>query len=469
LELPTDEDRELLANFVLACMHQESIAIRTKRTYIISLVYLSRYLDHKKSFKDLSDKNISDYLGSFHKDQVADPDQKWINSCNTNASSISKFFRWVACPHLSSQERRKLSEDKLPPVLRGLVFVTKKGSKSSVKAKEIWYDQDNTIFLKYCADPRLRFYHALAIDTSGRPHELLRLKIGDIDIKKSPDGRQYVPLDIGRYGKKKKGRIVGMIHSIKYYREWLSHHPDAGNPNAYVFVSREFSAKYRNVQLSVDSVRNDYANFRDKYIPALLRKSDISPEDKIKLQEIKDNKKWYPYVMRHSSISKYARNPNINEYTLRQHAGWTKTSNMIDVYTHELGGEHFEDIMLACGIDLRDKKQQEQLQQQLQGKKCPYCSIENVPEARFCISCKFALDQLSSHELIEDAERNKREAEQTKKELAELRAMHEEGFRKMREEIASLRETNFMAFLRLKEEAEKSEAEKILLAMRATL
>ena len=216
-------------------MRQENIATKTKRVYIISLVYLSRYFDHKKSFKDLTDKDLADYLGSFHKDPIADPDQKWINSRNTNALAISKFFRWVHYPHLSSQERRNLPDEKLPSVLRGLNFVTKKGSKSSIKAKEIWYDQDNAIFLKYCEDPRLRFYHALAMDTSGRPHELLQIKIGDIEIRRSPDGsRLYAPLDIGRYGKKKKSRIVGMTNSIKYYRAWLSYHPDAGNPSLFI-------------------------------------------------------------------------------------------------------------------------------------------------------------------------------------------------------------------------------------------
>ena len=110
-------------------------------------------------------------------------------------------------------------------------------------------------------------------------------------------------------------------------------------------------------QLSVYDA--NYYSFRDKRIPALLKRPNVPPEDKLKLQQLKDTKKWNPYNMRHSSITKYARNPNINEYTLRQHCGWTKSSNMIEVYTHELNGESFEDVMLACGVDLRDRKERE--------------------------------------------------------------------------------------------------------------
>jgi integrase len=135
--------------------------------------------------------------------------------------------------------------------------VRKKGSKSPVKAKDIWSEQDDAVLLKYCKeDPRLRFYHALAMDTSGRPGELLQIKIGDIDIKRAPEsGEWYTRLDIGRYGKKKESRIVPMINSIKYYREYLPSHPQAGNPNAFVFISKEYSSKYRNQPISVGALR----------------------------------------------------------------------------------------------------------------------------------------------------------------------------------------------------------------------
>lgn len=121
-------------------------------------------------------------------------------------------------------------------------------------------------------------------------------------------------------------------------------------------MSREYSSRYGNLPISIESLRADHYRFRNKRIPALLKRSDVAPEEKIRLQQLKDNKKWNPYNMRHSSITKYARNPNINEYSLRQHCGWTKTSNMVEVYTHELKGESFEDVMLDCGIDFRDRK-----------------------------------------------------------------------------------------------------------------
>jgi integrase/recombinase XerD len=371
-------------------------------------------------------KDIADYLGSMHRDETVDPDQKWVNTHNTKALCISKFYRWKAYPHLNPQQRKTLPKDQLPPVIGGLTFVARKGSRSPVKAKDIWTDQDTALFLKYCTeDKRLACYHSLAIDTSARPDELLQLKIGDIEIKKTPDssgGRLYASLDIGRHSKKKRSRIVPMINSILYYRDYLqSVHPNAANPNAFVFVSREYEAKYRNAPISVGCLRANYYSFRDKRIPALLKRPDVPPEDKLKLQQLQDTKKWNPYNMRHSSITKYARNPNINEYTLRQHCGWTKSSNMIEVYTHELKGESFEDVMLACGVDLRDRKERELQQQELSGKHCPYCRMLNIPDARFCSECKLALTIDAFNETMEEKAKAVQEAEQSKRDMQEMK------------------------------------------------
>lgn len=62
-------------------------------------------------------------------------------------------------------------------------------------------------------------------------------------------------------------------------------------------------------------------------------------------------KPFNPYLRRHSSLSEKAR--IVNEYTLRHHAGWTKNSDMTEIYMHELGGESSEDLLLAYGFDVR--------------------------------------------------------------------------------------------------------------------
>jgi len=291
LEFPSDQDKELAADFILACEQQENITVGTKRAYLIALARLASHV--KKHFDIMTSKDLKAYLNELQRSRDEDPDQSWINTQRAYGNPLVKFFKWLAYPEMTPQERRLLPKDQYPAVLKGVVLQTKRGgSRTPVKTKDLWSDEDTAVFLKYCRDNRrLRFYHALAIETSGRPGELLQLKIGDINIETDLEGKLYATLDIGRYGKRKKGRIVGITEfTIQYYQEYLpAHHPDNTNKNAFVFISREPSAHYRNVPISPEALRIDYKTFRDKVIPKLLKRPDIPDVDKKHLQMLREH------------------------------------------------------------------------------------------------------------------------------------------------------------------------------------
>jgi integrase len=407
LEFPTDKDKELAADFILDCVKKENIAVGTKRAYLIALARLSSHT--KKRFEDMTFEDLESYVNSMQRDRSEDPDQSWISTQRAYCVPLVKFYKWMAYPNMTPHERKHLASDKLPPILKGLVLQTKKGSKTPMKAKDIWNDEDTAIFLKYCTEnPRLRFYHALAIETSGRPGELLQLKIGDINIETDLEGKLYSTLDIGRYGKRKESRIVGITEfTIQYYQEYLPFHPDHTNKNAFIFISREPSAQYRNVPISPEALRIDYKTFRDKIIPKLLKeRADVPEQDKKYLQMLREQKKWNPYVMRHSSIDKLARDPNVNDYTLRQHCGWSKRSNMVEVYTHGLKGDSVEHVMMAYGVNIkakRDKSAQE-LRKQMVGPSCPFCHKVNIPGTQLCSSCHRPVSVVSYDAVIRELE-----------------------------------------------------------------
>jgi site-specific recombinase XerD len=223
LELPTEHDKELVADFIIACVQQENIAVKTKKVYLVALTYLSRYLKGQKSFETITSQDLSSYLNSLQRKQAEDPNQSWISTQRTYGVTFLKFFKWLAYPELTPQERKRLPREKHPPVLKGFVLQTKKGTKNPITVKDIWDDKDVAVFLRNCHDnPRHRFYHALAYETSARPGELLHLKIEDIDIQLDENGNPCALIDVGRYGKKKESRIVGITKfTIQYYQEYL--------------------------------------------------------------------------------------------------------------------------------------------------------------------------------------------------------------------------------------------------------
>jgi hypothetical protein len=114
LELPTEHDKELVADFILASMKQENLTIAAKRTYVIALVYLSRHFDNKKSFEDITNTELANYTNSFQKEWEQDPDRSWISTQRTLGWPLLKFFKWLAYPKLTPQERSRLPRSKYP-------------------------------------------------------------------------------------------------------------------------------------------------------------------------------------------------------------------------------------------------------------------------------------------------------------------------------------------------------------------
>jgi len=65
-ELPRDEDKEMIADFIINWSTYDSsddaiMSPSTKSMYINSLVYLSRHFQHKKSFKEMMRQDIAAY------------------------------------------------------------------------------------------------------------------------------------------------------------------------------------------------------------------------------------------------------------------------------------------------------------------------------------------------------------------------------------------------------------------------
>jgi hypothetical protein len=421
LEFPNDYNKELVANFLDSCIKQENISISTKRVYLISLAYVAR--SARKPLETITANELYDYVNSFQPDDAnEDPDQSWINTQRTLCLPLLKFFKWLKYPKLTALERKRIPREKWPSVLKRFELQTKPPGlpKTPVKDSERWKEKDVAIFLKYCTDnPRLRLYHAMAWETSALPGELLQLKIGDIEnnIQLDEEGAPCAIFEVGRYGKTPyRLREVGISKlSLQYYNRYLPRHPDSTNKKAYLFGSLEYSALGRNLPITDESLRKEYIAFRDKVIPELLSKKvrpDIPEEDREHLQFLKDTKRWHPYIMRHSSLDMFADDPNVNDHSLRRHAGWSKRSNMVEIYTSRRGSS-VENVMMALGVKLKNdkKKLSKELKQQMVGPHCPFCLTSNVPGTQLCISCHKPISLVSINKLMEEAEGKKKEFE----------------------------------------------------------
>jgi len=119
----------------------------------------------------MSKQDILDYLNSLRKTTREDISQRWIGSYNGRQIVLSKFFRWLYNPEEPDPRNRSV-----PLCMKGIKQLPRK-EKTPYKPSDLWQSREHNIFLKYCPSIRDCCYHAMAIDMSARPHEILNLKI----------------------------------------------------------------------------------------------------------------------------------------------------------------------------------------------------------------------------------------------------------------------------------------------------
>lgn len=365
---------KLLYDFLLAEQNERNVKLGTKTTYVKIIYHFNRFLNYK-DFETINKKEILDYLNSLRKSEVDDPIHKWIGTFNTRQIVLSKFFRWIY-----NKEEYNKDNWKNPDCILGIKPLPRK-EKSPYKPDDIWTDEEHALFLKYCPEKRDRCYHAMANDTSCRPHELLSLRLSDIKFKLSTTGIQYAEVHI--LDSKTKPRTLPLIFSVPYIKEWIESHPLANNSNSWLFISlgdRSFGK-----QLTENALYKLYArNYKGKYFHRLLADANVDERDKSQIRNLV-TKPWAPYIQRHSALTK--KSQILKESTLRDHAGWSMTSRMPDVYIHYFGNESSKSLLQAYGIEDFSKKQIDILK----SKVCPNCSEANKQDSKFCVKCRMVL------------------------------------------------------------------------------
>jgi integrase len=390
----------------------------TKRGYITSLVYLSRYLGHKKSFREMTKQDIVDgYLRSLRRPFADDPDQTWINTYNTRVSKISTFWKWLTQPDLKPEERQ------IPPQVKGLGRPPNRKSKTRVKHEDLWTVEEHKMFLNRCEDPRLACYHAIAIETGGRPSELLQLKIRDIQVKTSrSSGKRFAEFWIGRYGKSKKARPATISDAVPYFNVWKAVHPNRDDPtgDAYLFPSLANRAKYRNKPLDVVSLRLLYYRTVKQQFPRLLQqRPEIPTEEKAVIKRLL-KKPHYPYLRRHEFATEIA--PKVPQYVFNQLMGHSKSSQLQDVYVNDLRTEGNRELQIAKGLITREETVST-AKLELQPKYCPICHEANKHNVDFCFSCNWVLSKKGMQEVRESDAKALEEAKQKALEFEDIKKM----------------------------------------------
>ena len=378
----------VIANFILSVKSETNLSDNYRMILIkvlsrFSIFIFIQHNNKRTNFKQITREDVLSFLDSLRKSESADPMHKSIGTYNLYNTILTKFFRWLYYPDLSPKNRPK------PPVVENIGRL-KRREVSIYKPTDLWSEEDDKLFLKYCPSKRMKCYHMVSRDTSCRPHELLKLKIKDIVFKISGNSQYAEVLVNGKTG----SRHIPLINSIPFVKDYLDHeHPQPQNPNAPFIcgLGKGLGRPIGEIGLNIT-----YNNYKKDYFPKLLDSPSVIPEDKQKIRELL-KKPWNPYVRRHTGLTEKSLIPELLP-VFNQYAGWTQGSTMAQKYLHYFGNESNHTILEAYGILPKEEKQ---LSDTLKPRQCPNCNEPNKPDSKFCAKCRMVLTYDAYNETLE--------------------------------------------------------------------
>jgi integrase/recombinase XerD len=372
-----------------------------RRDLILLLCRFSKY-HSDKPFKEISRENIVGFLDSLRKIETKDPMHKWIGTYNLFLIHLTRLFKWLYSPDIEPNKRPR------PSVIENIPKLKRKET-SIYKPSDLWSRQDDLLFLKYCPTKRERCYHAISRDTSCRPHEIVKLKIKDVVFRTTGNYQYAEALVNGKTGT----RPIPIIDSIPYLKDYLDHeHPQPGNLNAPLICGVRRGLGRHVSPLRIYKI---YDEHKKCVFPKLLESPEVLPEDKQKIRELL-KKPWNPYIRRHSALTE--KSTILKEHVLRQHAGWSGSSQMHLKYLHYFGNESNESLLEAYGII--DKGIQ---LDQLRPKQCPNCNEPNKVDSKFCSKCRMVLSYDAYNETLDKQQEEESELVSIRKQLDRLEKM----------------------------------------------
>lgn len=235
-------------------------------------------------------------------------------------------------------------------------------SRTALKLPEEMLSEEQIYqMIKLAGNSRDKFYIALCgLDGALRPIEARNIKWGD--IKKDKYGH-FVKVYTAKKSGNKETRTVRIIKSEPYFIKWSHDYPGEKKDDKFIFIT--FVDRK---QIGKESLRSMCMRLKHK---------------------MGYKGRLYPYLLRHSLITKMSKDPRIPIAVLKKFIGHSLRSNTIAEYQH-IGDDDLKDMQLEInGI----KKSEEDKPREINPIECHKCHTKNEYDAEFCVLCNQALNQ----------------------------------------------------------------------------
>lgn len=188
--LPQNRDNAMtICDYISSTKYELNLSDNYREDVIILLAKFSIFFRNALVSKQISREDLLSFLDSYRKLEASDPIHKWIGTYNIVRIHLMRFFRWLYYPDVHpSKDRPK------PPPIENIPQLKRK-EVSIYKPTDLWTDEDDSLFLKYCPNSRDKCYHAMARDsaaalTLGRSQDLCWItKVEQVELTPKKSGK----------------------------------------------------------------------------------------------------------------------------------------------------------------------------------------------------------------------------------------------------------------------------------------
>ncbi len=261
--------------------------IKTMRRHLIKFAY-----SLEKDFEKATAKDMNQMNGLIHRSKMQ------IHSKADQVIDVRQFYKWL------------MGKNKhYPEIVDDLIIPKKPAYFSSLKSEDLLTDEQIYSMIKACNNTRDKFFIALlGLDGALRPCEAQAIKWQDIH---KDEHSYYINIRTAKKSGDDETRPIRIIKSEPYFVRWMQDYPKERKSEFYVFCDIK------------DASVNDFVSLNT--IHSLFRrlKKKLNMPGKI-----------YPYLLRHTLITKLQKDPRIPLAVLKKFVGHKQSSNVLAAYTH---------------------------------------------------------------------------------------------------------------------------------------
>ncbi len=264
-------------------------------------------------------------------------------------------------------ERGRFDETIVPYVVRHLKRTVDK-SKEKRRNDRLTLEEFHKIVGFFSGNPQMQAYLTLAVESLGRPQEILYTRIRDYEFYDN-----YAKIWISEHGKEGTG-MLQCIDSYPFVVEWYKNHPFKDQKDSFFFITTSNFNKF-----------------------AQLTNFNINKKLRYACRSLGIKKRITCYSLKRNGVT-FRRQRGDSDLQIQQAARWTSTKQL---QVYDMSGQ--ED---AFKIELQRRGLMDATKERDQSvKTCGFCSYGNGFTADFCVNCKRPLDREKIQEAVDMHER----------------------------------------------------------------